>query len=43
MIGSMPSVDPQLMGKLYAKGFLSGKETLARQTGEDVGIARVWE
>lgn len=38
----MPHVDPQLMGKLCAKGFLSGKETLARQAGEDVDIARVW-
>lgn len=39
----MPHVHPQLRAKPYSKEFLSDKETLARQTGEDIGIARIWE
>lgn len=38
----MPHVDRQLMAKLYSKEFLSDQETLARQAGEDIGIARIW-
>lgn len=37
----MTPVDPQLMSKLYSKEFLSDQETLARQAGEDIGIARI--
>lgn len=37
----MPHVDPQLLAKLYSKEFLSDKGTLARQAGEDIGIARI--